>query len=183
MDDQISISILLDIMRYCPCIILGIYVAVYSILYTTKYLKIEKNKRAIRAAILDHWKAHYRYIDVFINDVPIKDIRLLAISDKKQVSSFRWHQFGYSALCIVCLIFAIISDHVINDKVIAAKYLVLITYVTYIISAIYLIDSWILASMSYYEWKFYDRLETLNEAIPVKDLPGKQREDVTQVTQ
>lgn len=183
MDDQISISILLDIMRYCPCIILGIYITVYSILYTTKYLKIEKHRKIIRKAILEHWKAQYQSIEVFIANVPIKDIRLLAISDKKQVSRFRWHQLVYALLCIACLVFAIIADHVINDKAIAAKYIVPISYITYITSAVYLIDSWILSSMSYFEWKFYDGLEILNEAIPVKALPGEEGGGLAPVAQ
>lgn len=160
MENQIITNILLEFLTFVPPILFGVYISFYCAFYFNLYKKVETNRISIRSKILDNWSKEYQTLQVFFSKIHISDIRLVALSDKRETKRFRRFQFIFFVLSIISCIGAIIVKNITNGD-----NLVTIFYICAIFTSFFIIYSYYIGSMTFYEWKFYSRLDKLNEEI------------------
>ena len=160
MENYTFIKIIIDLIKILPIGLAGIYFGVYATVYFSFFKRIEKKRTEIRNNILKYWKVTYLDFHKFFDNVPISDIRMIAKLNQQEKKSFRKFQiFFFIGSILLCPIAIILSNVLSPENFLIIYYSSIVLFVGYIITCTFLFSS------TQYEWKFYSRLDELQNDI------------------
>ncbi len=145
---------LFNFLLYIPGTIVALYVTLYTALHFSFFRPLEKRRNEIRKKVAAHWENKHKGLIAIIDNIQLKYFRVLLPQRINENKRFRLWQGLYVMYSIAIILLAVIfkSYNPIPDYCI---------YTMFGSVVIFTIASTLIFIASYYEWRFYNLIEEL----------------------